>query len=230
MIIAIDGPAGSGKSTTARLVAQRLGYRYLDTGAMYRAIGLGVMRQSMLDNLESVPELLSEIKVEVIYNNDTMQVLLNGEDVTLKIRSADAAMAASHVSTLSEVRTMMVERQREIAREVVAGGSGVVMDGRDIGTDVFPDADLKIFMEADPEVRAQRRYAELRAGGVEVDLADIVSEINRRDQQDMNRAVSPFRKANDATVLDTSSMSIDQQVAAVLSKVGERGRAAAGRL
>lgn len=227
MIIAIDGPAGSGKSTTARLVAQRLDYLYLDTGAMYRAVGLGVLQRGGVEKFD--PEsIMDAIDVDVLYADGRMQVLLNGEDVSAAIRSAEVGAAASHVSTHVSVREMMVARQRRIAREAVEQGRGVVMDGRDIGTDVFPDADLKIFMDAEPGVRARRRYEELRAAGSEVEYQDILQEINKRDQSDMSRAASPLRKAEDAIVIDTSNMSIDDQVAYVLGKVRERGRTPAG--
>lgn len=229
MIIAIDGPAGSGKSTTARLVAQQLGHLYLDTGAMYRAIGLGMIRRNVIDDRDAARRVLPQLQVEMRYEGSRPRVLLNGEDVTTDIRRARAGEAASRVSAWTEVREKLVDEQRRIAREAQNQGRGVVLDGRDIGTVVFPDADVKIFMEADALVRARRRYDELVAAGADVRLDDVLEEINRRDLQDSTRAASPLRRAEDAIVIDTSRASVDEQVALVLEKVRERGRTATGR-
>jgi len=219
LIIAIDGPAGSGKSTTARIVAERLGYVYLDTGAMYRAVALSQLRGG---GDEKRYEYAPDVSIDVRYEQGEMRVLLDGEDVSEAIRTPEIGSLASRISKVPEVRERLVDLQRRTARDFIARGIGVVLDGRDIGTVVFPDADLKFFMVADPEVRAWRRQAELAARGRFVHIEDVLAEIVERDRQDTERAIAPLRKADDAEVLDTTRCDIDEQVTYIIEKVRER--------
>lgn len=216
LIVALDGPAGSGKSTTARAVAARLGYVYLDTGAMYRALALSYLRRG------DRPAPVSG--VDVRYEGTEMRVLLEGEDVSALIRSPEVGAAASRISADASVREKMVALQRRIARGQLEQGRGVVLDGRDIGTVVFPDADVKIFMVADPRIRARRRHAELTEGGAAILEDQVLSEILDRDRRDSERAVAPLRKAPDAFELDTTAFTIDEQVDFTIGKIRERAR------
>ena len=204
--IAIDGPAGAGKSTIARSVADRLGAMYLDTGAMYRAVGLYFMRRGLDTDARAVAEGVGAVHITVKPENGTQRMYLDGEDVTEAIRTPEASLAASHVAAVPEVREQMVALQREIAR-----GYAIVMDGRDIGTKVLPDATLKLFVTASPEVRAQRRFDELRQKGEDAITFDqVLREIEERDFNDTHRAASPLEQAADAKLLDTSDMTREQ--------------------
>ena len=217
-MIAIDGPAASGKSTTARRVAQELGFLHLDTGAMYRAFTLKVLRAGKdPGDSESVGALVGVTQIELHRANDALLVLLDGEDVTLAVRGEDVTRAVSTVSSLRCVREAMVREQRR-----AAGQSDVVAEGRDIGTVVFPDADLKFFMIAGIDARARRRQAELMNRGIRTDLDALAGKIRERDWLDSTRAESPLRKAADAIEIDTSSMTVDKQVALVTGIVRER--------
>lgn len=218
LVIAIDGPAASGKSTTARLVAARLGYLHIDTGAMYRAFTLKLLR-SGLDGFYSrkIAQLAEATRIELQPENGSLKVLLDGEDVTEKIRSPEVTAAVSSVSTVREVRLAMVKEQRRLGK-----AGGVVLEGRDIGTVVFPDADLKIFMVASIEARALRRQREMEAQGIVADLETLIKEIRERDEKDSSREESPLRKADDAIELDTSTMTIDEQVEFVVQKAKEK--------
>lgn len=217
LVIAMDGPAASGKSTTAQLVAQRLGYLHVDTGAMYRAVTLKVLRNRIKpDDERAIARLLNATHVELKEVDSSLKVFLDSEDVTEAIRSADVTNAVSAVSRLRRVRQKMVQEQRLMGKE-----KGIVLEGRDIGTVVFPNADLKIFMVADIEARAVRRQAELRAKGVETDLAVLMKEIEKRDRTDSTRYESPLRRAPDAVVLDTSHLTIEEQVECVVRKAKE---------
>ncbi len=215
LIIAIDGPAASGKSTTARLVAQRLGFLHLDTGAMYRAVTLKVLQAGLdPENSEEIRQLLETTHVELRKTDGTIQVLLDGKDVSEEIRSLAVTESVSAVSALAPVREVMVREQRRVAEQ-----SNIVAEGRDIGTVVFPDADLKFFIIAGIEARAERRRKELLENGVEADLPSLVEAIRVRDMFDASRAVSPLRKADDAIELDTSNLSIEEQVEFVVRHV-----------
>jgi cytidylate kinase len=214
-VVAIDGPTASGKSSVARWVAQRLGYLHLDTGAMYRAAGLVATEAgAALDDEPAVLAALSAAQFELDAGD---RLLVAGRDVSGLIRSLAMAGAASRVSTLPGVRRLLVERQRELA-----AGRDVVAEGRDIATNVFPRADLKVFLTARPEVRAARRAAELRAAGEEVDEAVVVASLIERDRRDSEREVAPLRKAGDAIELDTSDLTLDEVVEAILDLVAER--------
>ena len=206
--IAIDGPAGAGKSTIAREIARRLNAMYLDTGAMYRAVGLYFMRKGLDEDAKAVAEGVGAVQVTVKPENGKQRMYLNGEDVTEAIRTPEASLAASHVAAVPEVREQMVALQREIAR-----GYSIVMDGRDIGTKVLPDATLKLFVTASPEVRAQRRYKELVKKGTDtLTLNQVLQDIRERDFNDTHRAASPLEQAADAKLLDTSEMTFEQSL------------------
>lgn len=221
LIIAIDGPAGSGKSSTARGVARRLGYLYLDTGAMYRAVALAFLRNKAAATAEAAGRLLPELTLDVRYQNGEMQVLLDGTVVSEAIRDPEVGQMASRVSTLPAVREKLVAEQQRIG-QTFREHPGVVIDGRDIGTVVFPDADLKIFMIADAQVRAQRRQDELAEKGTVVPFEEVLAEMRQRDRQDTERAHSPLRRADDAIDLDTTHCTLEDQIQFVIDKAGER--------
>ena len=213
IIIAIDGFSSCGKSTFAKQIAARLGYIFIDTGAMYRAVTLyardhGAIRSGIVDE-EAVERLLGNISITFRFNPErgASDIYVNGDRAEGKIRTIEVSNCVSGVSAIPAVRRKLVAMQQEMGRR-----RGVVMDGRDIGTVVFPDAELKIFMTADPRVRAQRRYDELRAKGDAVSLEDIERNVRERDEADMHRTVSPLRQAADAIVLDNSHMSVEEQM------------------
>lgn len=216
--IAIDGPAGAGKSTIARQIAQELGMVYVDTGAMYRAMGLFFHRQGIRpEEEEAVAREAEKARVAIRYEDGEQRVYLNGEDVTGLLRTEEAGNMASAVSIYPAVRRTLVQLQQQMAAE-----QDVVMDGRDIGTVVLPRADLKIYLTADSRVRALRRCGELREKGQECSLEEIEEDIIRRDYQDMHREESPLRQAEDAVLVDTSQMDIGQAVQAVIGLFRER--------
>ncbi len=217
IIIAIDGPAASGKSTTARRAAEQLGYLYIDTGAMYRAITWQVLSENIEpSNIEEISRIADKIHVRLKTDNSSLKVLVDGKDVTREIRLPEVTQAASAVSSVPQVREVMVREQRVMGKE-----KGVVLDGRDIGTVVFPEAELKIYLIANPKVRAERRARELQEQGIPVDVEEIENEIVIRDKKDSTRQMSPLRKADDAIELDTSFLSIEEQVEFVVSKARE---------
>lgn len=222
MIIAIDGPAGSGKSTTARAVAERLGYLYLDTGAMYRAVALAFIRQSAKRTSEAARRLLPGIRIDLSHDERGLRIMLNGADVSEAIRQPEVSSASSEVAALEPVRTKLVDEQRRIAHSYEQEGGGVVLDGRDIGTVVFPEADVKFFMTASEKVRAERRFDELAEKTEGVSYETVLEDIRRRDQQDASRALAPLRKAEDAVELDTSGLNVEEQVDVVIQAVMER--------
>lgn len=204
--VAIDGPSGAGKSTLARRLAADLGYVYVDTGAMYRAIGLYASRRGAdLQDEAAVAALLPQIRLDIRLEDGTQHVYLNGEDVSEAIRAEAIGMAASAVSAHGAVRAFLLETQRSLA-----AGQNVLMDGRDIGTVVLPHATVKIFLTASPEARARRRCLELRQKGKDADYETVLADIRRRDEQDTNRPIAPLRQAEDAIRIDTSEIDFDQ--------------------
>ena len=210
--IAIDGPAGAGKSTIAKRVAEKLGLIYVDTGAMFRAIALYMTGKCVKSNeTYKVKEELNNIRLDIVYENGEQQIILNDENVSRLIRNPEISKAASSFAQVPEVRERLLILQRELADK-----RPVVMDGRDIGTKVLPSAAVKIFLTADVRVRAERRYKELTEKGEKVNLEDIMSDIKSRDEQDMNRKVSPLVQADDAVLVDTSSLSVDEVVDAII--------------
>ena len=214
--IAIDGPAGAGKSTVARAAAGALGAMYLDTGAMYRTVGLYFLRENLLEDREEIARRADGLNVSVQFEGGVQRMLLGGEDVTEAIRTPEASMAASAVGAVPEVRAYLVRLQQETAR-----GISIVMDGRDIGTKVLPDATLKIYLTATAEVRALRRYAELREKGETPAFHSVLDDIVERDYNDMHRAASPLQRAEDAHLLDTSNMTLKQALDAVVQLARE---------
>lgn len=203
--VAIDGPAGAGKSTIAKSVAAELNYIYVDTGAMYRAIALYLLRNGIkADDSASISEKCKEAKVSIQYADGKQVVLLNGEDVNPYIRTEEVGNMASASSTNPDVRLQLLDLQRELA-----ANNDVIMDGRDIGTNILPNAQVKIYLTASIQVRAKRRYNELVAKGLECDLKEIEKDIAERDERDMNREIAPLKQAEDAVYLDTSDMDIE---------------------
>ncbi|BAT71653.1 cytidylate kinase [Thermosulfidibacter takaii ABI70S6] len=217
MIIAIDGPAGSGKSTVSKLVAQKLGATYLDTGAIYRALGYLALKKGVsLDDEDSLEKLARAMKLEMYTTEEGQKVLLEGEDISKRIRTEEIGMAASKVSRHPKVRAALLDLQRSFAQK-----GSVVAEGRDTGTVVFPNADIKIFLTASPEVRARRRYLELKEKGIKADYDDILESVLQRDKQDSSRSVAPLRPAEDAVIIDTSDLSIEEVVNSILKLVDE---------
>ncbi len=216
--IALDGPAGSGKSTVSKIVAQRLGILYLDTGAMYRAIALKcVQNNADYCDKDVVKDIVNKLDLSIDYKDGKQITLLDGVDVGEKIRTPQVSLLASYVSAYSFVRTKMVELQRQIAKKFAC-----ILDGRDIGTNVLPKCEFKFFLTASPEVRAKRRYEENLAKGGNQTFAEVLKDINERDFQDKNRAVAPLKQADDAIVIDTSEMSAEQVAEAILRKIQEK--------
>lgn len=218
MNIAIDGPAGAGKSTIAKLLAAKLGILYLDTGAMYRAIGLKALNIGVdISDAVAVEKMLADTKINVGQENGVQHVYLDGNDVSTAIRENSVSKAASDISAVPCVRYKMVELQRDIASKC-----DTVLDGRDIGTFVLPNAEHKIFLTASAEERAKRRYAELKAKGSDLTLEQIKDDIEKRDYNDSHRVLAPLKKADDATEIDTTSMTIDEVVEEICTVIGVR--------
>lgn len=219
LVIAIDGPSGAGKSTVARRLAKRLGYTYIDTGAMYRAIGWKA-KQEGIDpaNETALAGLCGRIQVLLMNDADDPRIAVDGIDVSEAIRTPEMGMMASAVSKSPAVRARLLSLQRDLGAR-----GGVVMDGRDIGTVVFPDAEVKFYLDASPEERGRRRYRELSAKGMDVDLDRITREIRERDHQDSGRAIAPLKRAEDAVLIDSSGREIDEVVEAMLANVMKKG-------
>lgn len=218
MAVAIDGPVGAGKSSIARAAAKKLGFVYVDTGALYRAVGLYCSRKGAdLSSHEAVAALLPEIHPEIRLIDGTQHVFLNGEDVSVEIRLPEISMAASAVSSVPEVRAALLDMQRDIAEK-----NNVLMDGRDIGTVVLPNAQVKIFLTASPEIRAKRRYDELCAKGVSTSFEDVLNDLNKRDYDDSHRAVAPLKQAEDAVLADTSELDFEQSCELVCNIIKEK--------
>ncbi len=222
--IAIDGPSGAGKSTLAQRQAERLGYLYVDTGALYRAIGLAALRAGLSPGDEAaVTALLPGVQLGMRHTPEGQRVFLAGEDVSDAIRAEEVSMAASAVSAHPSVRAFLLETQRRLARE-----NDVVMDGRDIGTVVLPDATVKIYLTATPEDRARRRLLQLHEKGMQADYDTVLRDVRRRDDNDMNRPIAPLRQADDAVLLDTTGNSFEESLAALAALIDERLREAKG--
>ena len=217
--IAIDGPSGAGKSTLARKAASTLGYLYVDTGAIYRTVALSAVRRGIdpADAASLVPTL-NELDIRLMYGDDGLQhMYLNGEDVSQAIRVHEISQHASTVSAIPEVRAFLLDLQRDLARK-----NNVIMDGRDIGTVVLPDADVKIFLTASPESRAKRRHLELQQRGQGTDFDTVLRDIVKRDEQDTNRPIAPLRQAEDAVLVDTTHLNLEQSLQAILSVIEEK--------
>ena len=209
--VAIDGPSGAGKSTIARAAAGRLGFVYVDTGAMYRTIGLAVCRAGVqLGDTAGILPVLPGIEVNLSYEDGVQHVLLNGEDVSDLIRTPEMSKYASFVSAVPEVRAFLLDTQRDMAKKC-----SVIMDGRDIGTVILPDAEVKIFLTASPEARARRRYLELQQKGENVTLDEVMADMIQRDRDDTTRAEAPLRQAEDAVLVDTSELTLEESMDAV---------------
>ncbi len=215
MNIAIDGPAGAGKSSIAKLVAQKLSYVYIDTGAMYRTMALYFLKQGIdTKDEKKVSGSCDDIDIKIMYQNGEQQIFLNGENVSVEIRQEQVGNQASVVAAYGKIREKLVALQREMAKS-----TDVIMDGRDIGTVVLPDAEVKIYLTASSKVRAERRYKELTEKGIACDINTIEADIIARDEQDMNREISPLRQAEDATLVDTSDMTMDEVVETICKLV-----------
>ena len=212
IIVAIDGYSSCGKSTIAKALAKYAGYTYVDTGAMYRATALYAQRQGLTEDLAQVVPLLANVHISFTHTENGQHVMLNNEDVESQIRTLEIGNLASQISTIKEVRAFLVAQQQAMGEQ-----KGIVMDGRDIGTVVFPQAELKQFLTASPEVRAQRRYDELKAKGENPILADVLADVNDRDYRDTHRAESPLRQADDALVVDNSHMTREEQMEHIIN-------------
>lgn len=219
LVVAIDGPAGAGKSTVAKLAAKKLGYTYIDTGAMYRAVAWKTLQQKADVTDALILDVVRDIDVRLAYQDGVTQVFVDGQDITGEIRTPEVSHIVSQVAALGPVREKMVDLQRRMATE-----GGVLMDGRDIATHVLPDADVKIFLTASIEERAQRRWKEMKEKGYDMSLEELQKDIAARDKADSEREISPLVQADDATLLDTTGLSIDGVVARILAMCSEAGR------
>ena len=217
--VAIDGPAGAGKSTISRKAAAELGFIYIDTGALYRTVGLNALRKGAdINDAESViATLTDDLKVELKFIDGEQRMFLCGEDVSDKIRTPEVSSAASKTSAVPEVRKFLFDLQKQLAKE-----NNCIMDGRDIGTVVLPDADVKIFLTATPEARAERRYLELKEKGMDVTYEDVLADMIKRDYDDSHRAIAPLKQADDAILADTSGNTLEQSIDLILSIIKER--------
>lgn len=215
--VAIDGPAGAGKSTVAKAAAKELGYIYVDTGALYRTIALNAVRHGILNDTEKIETMLSDTKVELKYADGVQSVYLNGEDVSGLIRTPEISMGASVVSAIPKVRAFLLDLQRDIAKK-----NNVIMDGRDIATVVLPNADVKIFLFASPECRAKRRYDELIEKGESVTFDEVLDDVNKRDYQDSHREIAPLKPSEDSVMADTSGLDLNGSVQLVVDIIKEK--------
>ncbi|MEO7539098.1 MAG: (d)CMP kinase [Pyrinomonadaceae bacterium] len=225
MIIAIDGPSGAGKSTLGKMLAKKLNLLYLDTGAMYRAVAIAAKRAGVsFDDGKRIAKIAETARIDLIGEPDAMKVMLDGDDVSVDIRTLEAAQASSVVSTISEVRRIMVEHQRQIG---VSAPNGCVLEGRDIGSVVFPNADIKFFLTAKPEARARRRHTEDQSKGRISTYEQTLAEINERDERDVSREDSPLTIAEDAIVIDTSELDLTEVFEQMLERIDNMNAAAA---
>lgn len=215
--VAIDGPAGAGKSTIAKAAAKELGFIYVDTGALYRAIAYNAVTKGVIDDTKKIIDMLTDTNVELKYVDGVQAVYLNGDDVSAYIRTPEISMGASKVSAIPQVREFLLNLQRDIAQK-----NNVIMDGRDIATVVLPNADVKIFLFASPECRAQRRYKELMEKGEDVTLEDVLADVNQRDYQDSHREIAPLKPSEDSVMADTSKLNLEESIQLIIDIIKER--------
>lgn len=215
--VAIDGPAGAGKSTIAKAAAKELGFIYVDTGALYRAVAYNAVKTGAIDDEQKIIDMLDLTKVELKYVNGVQAVYLNGEDVSAFIRTPEISMGASKVSAIPQVRAFLLNLQREIAST-----NNVIMDGRDIATVVLPNADVKIFLFASPECRAERRYKELIEKGESVSFDDVLKDVNQRDYQDSHREIAPLKPSDDSIMADTSKLTLQESIDLIVNTIKEK--------
>lgn len=215
--VAIDGPAGAGKSTIAKAAAKELGFIYVDTGALYRAIAYNAVTKGVIDDTQKIIDMLTDTNVELKYVDGVQAVYLNGDDVSAYIRTPEISMGASKVSAIPQVREFLLNLQRDIAQK-----NNVIMDGRDIATVVLPNADVKIFLFASPECRAQRRYKELIEKGEDVTLEDVLADVNQRDYQDSHREIAPLKPSDDSVMADTSKLNLEESIQLIINIIKER--------
>ena len=215
--VAIDGPAGAGKSTIAKAAAKEIGFIYVDTGALYRAVAYNAVKTGAIDDEQKIINMLDSTKVELKYVNGVQAVYLNGEDVSAFIRTPEISMGASKVSAIPQVRAFLLNLQREIASK-----NNVIMDGRDIATVVLPNADVKIFLFASPECRAERRYKELIEKGESVSFDDVLKDVNQRDYQDSHREIAPLKPSDDSIMADTSELTLQESINLIVNTIKEK--------
>lgn len=215
--VAIDGPAGAGKSTIAKAAAKELGFIYVDTGALYRAIAYNAVTKGVIDDTQKIIDMLTDTNVELKYVDGVQAVYLNGDDVSAYIRTPEISMGASKVSAIPQVREFLLNLQRDIAQK-----NNVIMDGRDIATVVLPNADVKIFLFASPECRAQRRYKELIEKGEDVTLEDVLADVNQRDYQDSHREIAPLKPSKESVMADTSNLNLEESIQLIIKIIKER--------
>ena len=215
--VAIDGPAGAGKSTIAKAAAKELGFIYVDTGALYRAVAYNAVKTGAIDDEQKIINMLDSTKVELKYVNGVQAVYLNGENVSAFIRTPEISMGASKVSAIPQVRVFLLNLQREIAST-----NNVIMDGRDIATVVLPNADVKIFLFASPECRAERRYKELIEKGESVSFDDVLKDVNQRDYQDSHREIAPLKPSDDSIMADTSELTLQESIDLIVNTIKEK--------
>lgn len=215
--VAIDGPAGAGKSTIAKAAAKKLGFIYVDTGALYRAVAYNAVKNGVIDDEQGIISMLDDTKVELKYVEGVQSVYLNGEDVSGFIRTPEISMGASKVSAIPQVREFLLNLQREIAKT-----NNVIMDGRDIATVVLPDAEVKIFLFASPECRAERRYKELVEKGENVSFDDVLKDVNQRDYQDSHREIAPLKPSEESIMADTSELTLQESIDLIVNTIKER--------
>lgn len=215
--VAIDGPAGAGKSTIAKAAAKELGFIYVDTGALYRAIAYNAVTKGVIDDTQKIIDMLTDTNVELKYVDGVQAVYLNGDDVSAYIRTPEISMGASKVSAIPQVREFLLNLQRDIAQK-----NNVIMDGRDIATVVLPNADVKIFLFASPECRAQRRYKELMEKGEDVTFEDVLADVNQRDYQDSHREIAPLKPSEDSVMADTSKLNLEESIQLIINIIKER--------
>ena len=217
-IVAVDGPAGSGKGTVTKKVAEKMNLRDIDTGAMYRCVALAMLEQNVgLEETEKIAEILKDIKIEFVDDGTEKKVFLNGKDVTLKIRSKEVTEFVSPVATIKIVREHMAQLQREMAKSI-----DVIMEGRDIGTNVFPNADVKIYLDATPEERAERRFRQNKENGIDIPFEEILRNVKERDYIDSHREIAPLTKAPDAIYVDSTGMTVEEEAEVVIKIIEEK--------